>query len=530
MNISRLLIIVIMLCGNAGMCLAGAAQEIPERNGKEVTIESYRKKIEASNDNEEKALLYKNLGDLYASREDYRNAAEEYIRALSLKKNFPEQERLRMAVSISWGDRLDEAIAEFQAILKENPSNTEARTDLARTLSWAGRYDESLAEIDTVLGRSPDSKDALLIKANDLRWKGEIDEAFPLYQSILEKQEDFDTRLGYTYVLHERGDEAAVRESMALLKPIYPYQENELRKLKEEIGKPKPAQQSQGDAKFTHYRDTDGNDVNRYMASYGFPAKYGKILFSYVHTEAHDYTTRRNSSDMLSGETRTPMGRRISLGAGLGVIRYKNDDSSDFLLGHLKADAELPRGSAGIALAREPLNETAELIEKRIRFTAARAYFSRSLAGRFSLYGGYSYRDYSDDNNSHDLLLSPRYALVQGNPRTNIGYRFRYLDFNRQSFGGYFDPNHFLSHQIFMNASFESGGYFGFAELFIGEQSFTRYGAGHNDIIYGGAANIGYKLTKSISVEANADGGNYALQTATGFKSFLYGVRLSGVW
>ncbi len=523
-------VIAAILIGNAVICPAAAPQEISQRDGNKTEIESYQKAIQASHDNEERAQLYKKLGDLYASREDFKNAAEEYIRALSLTKNFPEQDRLRMAVSISWGDRLEEAIAEFQAILKENPNNTEARTGLARTLSWAGRYDESLDEIEIVLGQYPDNKDALLIKANDLRWKGEGDEALPLYRSILEKQEDFDTRLGYTYVLHERGDEAAARESMALLKPVYPYQEKELRKLQEELSKPKPAQQSQGDAKFSHYRDTDGNDVNRYSASYGFPAWNGNNVFSYVHTEAHDYATRRNSSDMFSGETRVPMNRGLSVGAGLGVIRYENDSSSDFLLGHVKADAELPWGSVGVALAREPLNETAELIEKRIRFTAARAYFSRSLAGRLSFYGGYRYADYSDNNDSHDLLLSLRYALVQENPRTNIGYRLRYLDFNRQSFGGYFDPNRFLSHQAFTNTSFESGRYFGFAELFVGQQSFTRYGAGHNDVIYGGAANIGYKLTKSVSVEANAEGGNYALQTVTGFRSFLYGIRLSGVW
>jgi hypothetical protein len=31
-----------------------------------------------------------------------------------------------------------------------------------------------------------------------------------------------------------------------------------------------------------------------------------------------------------------------------------------------------------------------------------------------------------------------------GNPQTNVGYRFRYLDFDHQSFDGYFDANRFL--------------------------------------------------------------------------------------
>jgi hypothetical protein len=190
----------------------------------------------------------------------------------------------------------------------------------------------------------------------------------------------------------------------------------------------------------------------------------------------------------------------------------------------------MPWGSAGLSLSSEPLTDTAELIEKHIRVAAARAYLSRGLINRLFLYGSYGYAYYSDSNKYHDFLLSPRYVLLQENPRLNIGYRFRYLDFDHQSFGGYFDPSHFLSHQIFLNASFEAGKYFGFAEAFAGQQSYTRYDVGHNDSIYGGTANIGYNLTQNVSVEVNGEAGNYALQSTSGFRSYLYGVRLSGVW
>jgi tetratricopeptide (TPR) repeat protein len=522
-------VIAVMLIGNAGLCLAAAPQEIAEREGNETTIESTLQSIAASNDDQEKALLHKKLGDLYVSREDFKNAAGEYIQALSLKNSFSARERIQMAVAISWGDRLSEAIAEFRSLLKQDPQDGEARIHLARTLSWSGEFDESLDVIEPVLRQDPGNKDALLIKANDLRWKGETGEALPLYRSILEKQEDFDARLGYAYALLDQEDEAAARESMALLKPAYPYQENELTKLKEAFNRPKPARQVQADIKFTHYRDTDRNEVERYMASFGFPAGRWKNVASYVHTEAHD-DTRRNRADAVAGETRVQVTRRLAAGAGLGIIRYSGDGAADFLLGHLKADADMPWGSAGLSLSSEPLTDTAELIEKHMRFAAARAYLSRGLTDRLFLYGSYGYAYYSDDNKSHDLLLSPRYVLLEENPRLNIGYRFRYLDFDRQSFGGYFDPNHFLSHQIFVNGSFESGKYFGFAEVFVGQQSFTRYNVNHYDVIYGGTANIGYKLTQKVSVEVNGEAGNYALQSTAGFQSYQYGIRLSGVW
>ncbi len=529
MIIVRVLFMLLILLGSAGTSPAQPSGDASEPAGDETAIVSIRRAIEASKDDGEKALLYKKMGDLYVSRDDYKNAAGEYIRALSLKNAFSARERLQMAVAISWGDRLDEAAAEFRSLIREDPQNSEARVHLARALSWSGRFDESLAEVDQVLKQDPGSKDALLIKANDLRWKGEADEALPLYRSILEKGEDFDARLGYTYALFDCGDLAEARKSMALLKPVYPYQENELKKLQEELKRPKSAQPVQGDVKYTHYRDNDGNDVDRYMASFGFPAGKWKNSISSVHTEANDYV-RRNSADMVFGETRVPLTRRFSLGAGIGVIRFRNSADSNFLLGRLNADADMPWASVGLSLASEPLTDTAQIIEKRIRVAAARIYLSRGLAERFFLYGSYGYVDYSDSNNSHDFLLSPRYVLVQGNPRVTIGYRFRYLNFDRQSFGGYFDPENFLSHQIFTNASFEAGRYFGFAEIFAGQQSYTRYDVGHNEGIYGGTGALGYKLSQHVSVEVSAEGGNYALQSASGFTSFLYGIRLTGTW
>jgi tetratricopeptide (TPR) repeat protein len=523
MNSAGFFVIIVLLFGNAGLCFAQA----PEGNSEEATIESYRKAIKESKTNVEKADLYKKIGDLYVSKEDFKNAAEQFIKALSLKRDFPEQERVRMAVSISWGDQLDKAIGEFQSIVQENPENIEARIHLARTLSWAGKLDDSLLEIDNVLGQDPQNKHALLIKANDLRWKGEIDKALPLYRSILDKQDDFDTRIGYTAALFASGNDKAARESMARLKPVRPYQENELKKLQENISKPKS--KSHGDAKFTHYRDTDGNEVNRYMASYGFSAGDWTNLFNYIHTAANDYI-RRNKTDAVSGETRVGTTRKLGVGAGLGAIRYVNGDTTDFLIGHLRADAEFSKGTAGVNLSKEPLNETAELIENRILFTDAGAYFSRSLTERFSVYGRYNYKSYSDGNNSNDAQLALRYALVRENPRTTAGYRFRYLDFNRQSFGGYFDPSNFLSHQIFANISFKKGRFSGSAEVFAGHQSFTRYGTGNNDIVSGGAASLDYTLTRNIVIGVNGEGGDYALQTSTGFRYHLFGVRLGGQW
>jgi tetratricopeptide (TPR) repeat protein len=502
----------------------------PENAEYQEKAESFRKAIEATTDEREQALLHKQLGDLHASWEDYAKASDEFVLALALAPSaFTVRERLRMAVSISWANRYDEAAAILRFILAEEPGNRDARVHLAKVLSWSGKLREAGVEAEGVLRDDPGNQDALLVKANVLRWQGDGAASITVYEKALQQGEQFDARLGLAYAYLDTGDRQGAENSAVMLKPQYPYQERELMKLREELKKPRPAQQVRADIKFTNYRDNEGNDVNRYAATYSFPVRAWRNQLSYVHTEARDHF-RRNNADIVSGETRAQITRQLGIGAGLGVIRYRNDDTADFPVGHLKADAETPLGSVGVTLSREPFTDTAELLEKRIRVSAARAYLSRVLIGRTSFYGGYGYADYSDGNNSDDLLLSLRYDLRRENPRVNAGYRFRYLDFDRQSSGGYFDPSHFLSHQLYLNTAFEKGKIFGAAEVYVGQQSFTRNGAGRNEMFSGGAASIGYKLTKNYSVEANVEGGDYALQTATGFSYFLYGVRLSGLW
>jgi len=89
--------------------------------------EKLKRTIEALSDAEEKAMLHKQLGDLFVSKENLKDAADEFVQALALSKKFPAQVRLQMAVYISWADRYDEALAEIDSILLNDPNYLEAR-------------------------------------------------------------------------------------------------------------------------------------------------------------------------------------------------------------------------------------------------------------------------------------------------------------------------------------------------------------------------------------------------------------------
>jgi hypothetical protein len=250
-----------------------------------------------------------------------------------------------------------------------------------------------------------------------------------------------------------------------------------------------------------------------------------KFDLNYRHTDAKD-NTRNKRAEELSIKTYSKVSKLFGIGGGFGLVRFQNNATADFFTWNIKTDVDVLNGVAGLSLAGDGFTDTAQLIEKEIRFTNLSLYTSQRLTNRFSIFGSYSYRDYSDDNKANDFLLSPSYTLSLKNPTINLGYRFRYLNFSRQSQSGYFDPNDFTSHQIYASLYMEKGKYYVYLEPYGGYQDYRRYGEHNNGYFGGGYGSFGVNLSRNIAVEFNAEGGNYALGTAAGFNYYLVGFRL----
>ncbi|HYA86616.1 MAG TPA: tetratricopeptide repeat protein, partial [Nitrospirota bacterium] len=168
MTVRTVLITGILL----GACTALVFAEEQKQGGSGTAVIS-AKSVTDEKSRTDEALESKKRGDEYASQEDNNRAADEYIKALDLDAAvFTIDERLHMAIVMSWGDRLEEASRILRAILAEDPSNNKARVYLAKVLSWSSKLDEAQVEADTVLNKNPDDREALLVKANILRWRG----------------------------------------------------------------------------------------------------------------------------------------------------------------------------------------------------------------------------------------------------------------------------------------------------------------------------------------------------------------------
>lgn len=485
------------------------------------TTGSSETSVSKTTSKKEEALQSKQRGDAYASQEDYKRAADEYAKALSLDSTaFTAEERLRIAIVMFWADRLDEASRILRAILAEDPQNVEARTQLAKVLSLSDKLTEAGAEADTLLENNPDNRDALLVKANVFRWQGDPRASIPLYEKALAQGEDFDARLGLSYAYLDSGNKGTAQEIAKTLKPLYPNQEKELSKFSNTLC---GTQTTYVGVQYNYYKDSDNNRVNRSALTTGFRVGTWETELSYRLTDAND-PLQFDKGEEVWITSHTKAGK-LGAGAGVGVSRADNGPGTLFV-GQANADINMGQWAFGMNASREVLSDTAQLIQNSIVRTNETINLSETASPRLTFSESYTHSIYSDDNDANDLRLGTRYAVTLTPFKITTGYRFRYWDFRRQSGSGYFDPENFVSHQVFVSLYGERDGLYAYLEPYTGYQSFTRYGEKSANFFSGYSASAGWNMKKCTAFELNSEGGNYAGGSTAGFNYYMVGFRL----
>ncbi len=486
------------------------------------SIDQLQKAAESARDRAAQAKLYKQLGDALVAQDQLERAADAFDKALaSGRDNFSINERVEMAVYLSWADRLSESAAELRQILATDPKSVPARTHLARVLSWSGDLSEAIREADRVLADRPDHKDALLVKADSLQWRGRYRDAIPIYEKILAREDDFDARAGLTRCRLALGNRTAALENFKALKPANARQRRELAKLSDALDQEiRPT----AEARYNYYHDSDKNRLNRYLFSGNFWVDNQKYGVSYRHTDAHD-PSRNDRAEEFLFKVDSRLTDQFSAGGGLGFTQLNAGRTSNFPTGFLRIDTKLFAGSAGAQVTREVLTDTAELIDNRIRMTQFGLYIAQPLTERFSLSGAYNYKSFSDGNHANDLRFVSQYAIYL-TPRITIGYRYRFLDFHDQSHSGFFDPNNYIANRVFTSLYYENRFFYTYAEGYIGYETFRRNEVLSKNVIHGGTSSLGVKPLPNLAIEVNVEGGNFSAGSAAGFNYFVVGPRV----
>lgn len=489
------------------------------------TEDALKKAIETTTDRTELGRLHKRLGEHYVSQDRLKGAADEYLQALSLARGaFSLDERKTIGIHLSWAGRLKEAIAELRGVLAEDPSNLDARVHLAQALSWAGELTEAITEADRILKESPGNREALLVKANALRWKGDAAASIPLYRRLLEEKEEFDARLGLSFALLEAGKIKAARESGKLLKPEQPSQEKDAQGFLQTL---KRTTSPSIGLRYNHYEDSDGNIVNRYLLLHGFWLENWRVEVRFQHTDAQERSLDVRAEDLaVRGSFQVTDWLKVR--AGVGVTQLGDGNVSHVPTGHIGAEAKVFRGTVGAGVSREAFTELARIIENEIKVVDTQVFASQQLTDRLSLYGEYHYKHFSDENRSNELAVAPRYVIYAGNPEISIGYKFSFIDFDRQTGSGFFDPQGYKAHQGIGSLSYTIWKFYGSVESFGGYQSFLRNDVHSRATFVGGGGVLGFRPTANATLEITGDASRSAAGVAgggPGFSSFSFGAR-----
>ncbi|TFG94781.1 MAG: tetratricopeptide repeat protein, partial [Myxococcales bacterium] len=83
--------------------------------------------------------------------------------------------RLGRARVLSWMDRQGDALAEYQAVLRDHPGDLEASRGVGRVQSWRGRQRDASAKMQDLLQSHPHDRQATAILAESLDWMGRPD-------------------------------------------------------------------------------------------------------------------------------------------------------------------------------------------------------------------------------------------------------------------------------------------------------------------------------------------------------------------
>jgi hypothetical protein len=290
--------------------------------------------------------------------------------------------------------------------------------------------------------------------------------------------------------------------------------------------RPKPAgelERMSFGAEGTYYEDSDRN---RRHDEYGWatlPLGALSIAAEVASHSAHDSLGNPSSQQALVGVDAKLPGD-IELESRFGLVRFDGDTDP---AGRLVLRRKGSWGEANARLEYAPLSETAAMIRNHITFAGLEIGGKAALAQRVRPALRARLRDYSDDNRSLRLRGDLPFAVLLDPVRWEVGYRQEYATFERQSGSGYFDPSQLHSFQAVTSLSYWSERFEAYGEIFGGLQKSRRYGNSGSDGFYGLYLEASVSRVGPLRVALTAEGGDYTLGSAGGFRHLQAGLRIS---
>ncbi|MBI3772856.1 MAG: hypothetical protein HY272_09180 [Gammaproteobacteria bacterium] len=463
----------------------------------------------------------------YCSIEKYRLGSRLYRQALRQNEaNLPADRYLEIAQSLADCDDAEGAIDALETFTSANPKIIEAKVLLANLLSWNGRLLQAVVVADQVLAVEPKNRQARLAKANAASWSGDFYVALPVFEKLLAEEEDFDTRLGYTYALLASGSYREAKYShWWLYAANVPKRHTtlEVRQALIDQGRRNVSWKTEYLNDRSHSRRFD------HILSYNLPFERSGMTLSLRQQKAEDpWTALSQELNGVEVAGRWRMSPAWKLASELAWVKAgTHQQTFDELNLLLSSKTQTGRWLWDAELSRELYDDTASILAHHIIRSDIYNHAQYTVNDWIRLNGELRGTDYSDDNKSYELVLRSRYSIALMEPRIEIGYKYYQQDFQRQSGGGYYAPDNTAAHELTLGFTHYSKSFEGSGEIFYGRQSTSIAVTDQTENIAGLTLNLGYNVMNVFSVNASLEGSHSALGKVNGYYYYLASLGIS---
>jgi len=470
--------------------------------------------------NERRARELKKTGDFNFDQNDPELAANFYLRALALAPGaFTVKEKKIIADRLVTANRQREAIEVLRQLALEQGDDAEIRISLAKLFSANEDYAAAIAEVDQVLEQDRGNRYALLVKANSLRSQQKFGQSIYLYRRILEQGEDFDAHLGLTYSLLAEGEKKRARESFGRMKAEDQEQQSQINDLAYFLDS---ATRPTVDLYSGTFTDSEKNKTSERRVTvrgagtdWDLAASIGKKA---ALSEGVTY-----AADAVTGSASTNFSEVLRLTLKLGQVKLGADQLRTVATRDVEVDFKVglhPVSIVNVDISHDVITTTGAQIGYATEQDQSSVKLTRALDAATMLYLTYRYRQYddvySDVNSANDFQGTVQRTVISGGPVVRVGYTYRQMDYRYPSYGGYFAPQNYKSHQGYVTLYYEYGSYYFDSEVDYGRQMYVQgfyLDPNYDDPIFSkisqpftyASATVGTTVAKKFRLELHAE-------------------------
>jgi hypothetical protein len=475
-----------------------------------------------------------------------------------------------LADQLTYGERSEEAIPLYREVLAGPPATAEqtrrARLGLALALSWSGDKEEALAEYEGLLAEDPEDQDALLGRARVMSWLDHQGPAKEAYEQVLERDPDSrSARRSLGRVQSWRGKHRDAERRLSEYLKDHPDDAEAvflLAQSQDWLGRPDRAQRTLRRHLAQH---PDDERARQLLDKIEFRQRPGTRI---DHAESHQSNHLRISRTRVKGSFRFNDGRTV-VGPVYQFHRYdapSNDIVDEILVnrpglharhrfddtfewnGRFFVDVIDSRGGGDdhvkptfdtwfTAFPNDVLRfdvgakrrnfDSVKSLTRGVTATYARASMDVVPDEKTRGTARFSWGDYSDGNNRTWWQLDAR-RRVWNHPRIYAGWQYTGFDFTKLKSNGYFNPNTYHSNMATLRLEGRVGERFRYD--LRGAGGWEIENPGRDKAIWNAGSSLAYMFLPGLELEAGYFFFSSRTASDTGFERGTGTLTLRRVW